>query len=362
MEALASGRAPRPMAQSAAPGEAAQDPHTLATSDVLRAVVAETHAAGLLRDGAANYTAPLIEQAVQPRGATGSPQLLVQVLVESTFGQKATLPVSGCDTIRELKMRLANKSWFTSKHCLFFGGKELLDHDMVADIVNQVNTAGNPNYLHVFVRAKDVRYGNISSSAASTSFGNLRALDTAQASDSPPNDSFTPRATHSSDDLALAAVSSSDAADLAPVLHIVIRKNSHVTWSSASRTGEFELTVRATDTADQLKQQLLPSSGDMCSPALHSDINLFHNGVRLQVCPCLMPYVPHVPLLIIPWQSACTIRPLPHILCWFELCRRSHAGRSSPQLAALPAAPPCPHPSPLSIGCRQGQGACHAHP
>lgn len=230
----------------------------------------------------------------QSRGGAGSPQLLVQVLVESAFGQKATLPVSGCDTIRELKMRLANKSWFTTKHCLFFGGKELLDHDMVADMVNQVNASGNPNYLHVFVRAKDVRYGNISTSATSTSFGNLRALDDPATGDarSPPVDSFTPRHSHGNDDLALATVSSSDAVDLAPVLHIVIRKSSHVTWNTASRTGEFELTVRATDTADQLKQQLLPSSGDKCSPALHSDINLFHNGVRLQVrtaLSCLHP-------------------------------------------------------------------------
>lgn len=285
MEALAAGRAQRSSTQSAGPTQVQNDERNVVTTEPLRAAEKESQSAGMFRDGAIN-TAPLIEQQLQPRGASSSPQLLVQVLVESSFGQKATLPVSGCDTIRELKMRLANKSWFTSKHCLFFGGKELLDHDMVADIVKQVNTAANPNYLHVFVRAKDVRYGNISTSAASTSFGNLRALDAAEAADahSPPKDSFTPRAPpQSSDDLALATVSSSDAADLAPVLHIVIRKSSHVTWSSASRTGEFELTVRATDTADQLKQQLLPSSGDACSPALHSDINLFHNGVRLQV-------------------------------------------------------------------------------
>lgn len=281
MDAVAADRAQRPTAQATASAEAGGDTQAYAAKLLL------VDGVGTATDEGAVSTASAMGQAMQPRGASGSPQLLVQVLVESSFGQKATLPVSGSDTIRELKMRLANKSWFTSKHCLFFGGKELLDHDMVADMVNQVNASGNSNYLHVFVRAKDVRYGNISTSATSTSFGNLRALDDPETSDarSPPVDSFTPRHPQSNDDLALAAVSSPDAADLAPVLHIVIRKNSHVAWNTASRTGEFELTVRATVTADQLKQQLLPSSADDGAPALHSDINLFHNGVRLQVLP-----------------------------------------------------------------------------
>lgn len=64
-----------------------------------------------------------------------SPPLLVQLLVESPDGQHLTLPVHTTDTIRELKMALGNKSWFTSKHCLFFGNRQLLDHHQVADIV-----------------------------------------------------------------------------------------------------------------------------------------------------------------------------------------------------------------------------------
>jgi hypothetical protein len=67
--------------------------------------------------------------------ASQSPQLLVQVLVEGPDGSHLTLPVHTTDTIKELRMALSNKSWFTSQHCIFFGNRQLLDHQQVADVV-----------------------------------------------------------------------------------------------------------------------------------------------------------------------------------------------------------------------------------
>lgn len=67
--------------------------------------------------------------------STQPPQLLVQVLVEGPDGSHLTLPVHTTDTVKELKMALSNKSWFTNKHCLFFGNRQLLDHQQVAEIV-----------------------------------------------------------------------------------------------------------------------------------------------------------------------------------------------------------------------------------
>jgi hypothetical protein len=219
-----------------------------------------------------------------------SQQLLLRVLVEGPDGpqSRVTLPVSGMETIRELKMVLSKKSWFTSKHCLFFGDRELLDHQQVAQVVHRVHQGGNKNYLHVFVRAQDVRVGKLSTDRASLSFGNLAALDDAPSSPV----AHTPRTSSArpfgNGTLHTVTTSSSE---LSTVLHIVIRKSAHVSWSTA-RTGEFELTVRTTDTPSKLKEQLLPGSGSEY-PALIEDLEIYHNGVRLQADRPLLEYGLH---------------------------------------------------------------------
>lgn len=105
----------------------------------------------------------------------GSPQLLVQVLVDGERGSagRFSYTAAGSDTIKGLKLRLlAKKNWFTSKHvrtqsllpvqlslssltgstgllkalclavqCLVFGDRELLDNEQVSDIMQQVRVS-----------------------------------------------------------------------------------------------------------------------------------------------------------------------------------------------------------------------------
>lgn len=63
------------------------------------------------------------------------------------------------DTIRDIKLRLRNRGWFTSRHCLIFGNKELLEHETVAEVMRQSAVGGDNSagqYLHIFVRLADV--------------------------------------------------------------------------------------------------------------------------------------------------------------------------------------------------------------
>lgn len=176
---------------------------------------------------------------------------------------------------------------------------------------------GNDSYLHVFVRASDVRFGQLSTSSTSVSFGNLKHLEEGGTPPSALNETRSLSRSASADDTALQAVEEAMSEQVAAetVLHIVIRKTSHVSWNTA-RSGEFELSVRATDTAGHLKeqlkqQQLIPAADG--KNGLLEDIDFYHCGVRLLADRPLLQYgLQHGDVLdIVPWEPTVSVSATP---------------------------------------------------
>jgi hypothetical protein len=159
----------------------------------------------------------------------------------------------------------------------------------VADIISSVHASGNSSYLHVFVRTQDVKFGKLSTSRSSLSFGSMAHLDE-------QSNNVGCGASPPSCQAQLPARSASDGA-LAPlpeqedstVIHVVIRKTAHVSWQPGSN-GCFELSVAVSDTAAQVKQKLLPSSSDAACPNILADFNVVHNGVHMEADRPLLEY------------------------------------------------------------------------
>jgi hypothetical protein len=176
----------------------------------------------------------------------------------------------------------------------------------------------NDGYLHVFVRASDVRFGQLSTSSASVSFGNLKHLEEVSTPTSGLNEISSLHRSASADESALQAVEQAVSEQVAAetVLHIVIRKTAHVSWSTA-RSGQFELCVRATDTADHLKEQLkqrqLLAAADEQNNINVEDIEFYHCGVRLLADRPLLEYgLQHGDVLdIVPWEPTGSIPSTP---------------------------------------------------
>jgi hypothetical protein len=223
-------------------------------------------------------------------------------------GGRTTVPVAGSDTISELRLQLSNKSWFTSKHCLFFGDRELLDHQQVSDIVSSVHSSGNNSYLHVFVRTPDVHFGQLSTGKASLSFGSLAEMDGASSTHTEPSCPCVLLDQHSNLSDTKDLVSCANSAD-PTIIHVVIRKTAHVTWQPTTN-GMFELLVRASDTAADVKQQLLPST-DPGIPGILEDVALVHKGVRMEADRPLIEYglSDGDELELVPWEPTVSRQP-----------------------------------------------------
>jgi hypothetical protein len=246
-------------------------------------------------------------------GTTPSDTYVLQVLMDGVSGpeSRAIVPVAGTDTIAELKMTLSKKSWFTSKHCLFFGDRELLDHQQVADIISAVHASGNNSYLHVFVRTQDVRFGKLSTAKTSLSFGSLAHLEQDADIASTQDPKCNPISLDSPGSIATSAGSKdiTTVANDSTVIHIVIRKTAHVTWKPTA-DGTFELVVKSSDTAAQVKQHLLPSNSPAC-PNILEDVSLLHNGIHMEADRPLLEYGLNDGdvLELVPWEPIISKKP-----------------------------------------------------
>ena len=228
--------------------------------------------------------------------AANQPARAVQILLDDG-GTRTSVPVAGDDTVRELKLQLAKGGWFTSKHCLFFGDRELLDHQHVADVMAAVRRGGSSRYLHVFVRTSDVRAGHLTMGSQSLSFGHLPDL-----ADEPPC-ALPERAE------AREVVPAAPAAAASAVIHVVIRKTAHVTWQPNAE-GAFELLVQASDTAADVKQALLPA-GAPCGPRILEDVALVHRGVCMDADRPLIEYglTDGAQVELVPWRPTLARSP-----------------------------------------------------
>jgi hypothetical protein len=93
------------------------------------------------------------------------------------------------------------------------------------------------------------------------------------------------------------------------IIHVVIRKTAHVTWQPA-KNGMFELLVRASDTAADVKHQLLPSA-DPGMPGILEDVALVHKGVCMEADRPLIEYglADGDELELVPWEPTLSMQP-----------------------------------------------------
>jgi hypothetical protein len=102
--------------------------------------------------------------------------LFLSVQKPSTAGyEHETLQVFPGNTVRDVKLRLRNKSWFRQgAYTLVFGDRELLEEETVGEVVRQQSIAGenSGNFLHIFVRLCDVEVVQISTATRELSFTN----------------------------------------------------------------------------------------------------------------------------------------------------------------------------------------------
>jgi hypothetical protein len=82
-----------------------------------------------------------------------------------------TIQVFADETIKNIKLRLRNRGWFTSKHCLVFGERELLEHEKIADVAT--SSEHPSNFLNVLVRLSDIEAATIRTMSRDISLNHL---------------------------------------------------------------------------------------------------------------------------------------------------------------------------------------------
>lgn len=60
----------------------------------------------------------------------------------------------------QVTLRLRNKGWFSSRHCLIFGERELLGHEIIGDIAKQAPDSSQ--YKHIFLKLADLESVSVS--------------------------------------------------------------------------------------------------------------------------------------------------------------------------------------------------------
>jgi hypothetical protein len=71
-----------------------------------------------------------------------------------------SLPLLPEEDIKDIQVHLRNRGWFSSRHCLVFGDKQLADEVRASALVRGSGVT-HPSILHVFVKLSDVDQVNI---------------------------------------------------------------------------------------------------------------------------------------------------------------------------------------------------------
>lgn len=123
--------------------------------------------------------------AVVPHPASPAPEVKLVVAVQKPSkdalmpSAMETLQVMPGETIRDIKLRLRNRGFFSaSKHCLVFGDRQLTDDFRVADMIKHSGKA-SPSYLHVFIKLADLESVSIKTLMRELSLFNAAADGTA---------------------------------------------------------------------------------------------------------------------------------------------------------------------------------------
>ncbi|KAK9814552.1 hypothetical protein WJX72_007787 [[Myrmecia] bisecta] len=176
-----------------------------------------------------------------------------------------TVQICSNQTIKELKVKLRSlKGWFSSKHALVLGDRELLEHEVVGALAAAAKTGSlTPGYLHVVVKLSDVESVTASTAlGAELSFGHQlqnspRSALTASLAESLAEDAVSEQRLVPKSSI-LSRVS--DSRSNGEVVHLIIRRSANIGWQRGSRD-KFELSISSADTAEDLKRRLQERNG-----------------------------------------------------------------------------------------------------
>lgn len=204
---------------------------------------------------------------------------------------KATdsLAVLPNETIMDIKMRLRNQGWFSSKSCLVIGDRELADAVRVSDLV-KASGKTHASYLHVFVKLADVESVNIRTLMRELSLANpaaaeqqladrflsrpssgdllaLPAISEPEVAEGTPVDSssssFASSATGSSSvdqDASNPAPADASSSHCRAVVHLMVHKSAKVNWHHMQEN-KFELNISSSETVDSLLRKIEAANG-----------------------------------------------------------------------------------------------------
>lgn len=172
-----------------------------------------------------------------------------------------SLPLLPEEDVKDIKVQLRNRGWFSSRHCLVFGDKQLADAVRTSALVKGSGVT-HPSILHVFVKLSDVDQVNVRTLKREFSLCS-RAASAASTAGAASTPAPTPCPVS---ELALALSSASSSADGSSrssanaVVHLMVHKSARVNWHHLNED-KFELSISTSDTVDSLMQKLEAANG-----------------------------------------------------------------------------------------------------
>jgi len=163
------------------------------------------------------------------------------------------------ETIHDLKIRLRKREFFTNKHSLVFGHRELLEDETVGQLACQ---SCDGNYLHIVAKLSDIEELEVVTNKQKRVVNNENRLPVSALSNYFKNDAS---ASMNTCPLMLCGRVMDNGKELAepeiesrhgdPIVHLIIRKSSTVHWHLLK--GErFELRISADATVDEVKRKI----------------------------------------------------------------------------------------------------------
>lgn len=197
---------------------------------------------------------------LQEAAQAGSPffndiNLLLTVEQPETITQRR-LQVFAGETIRELKIQLRKKEYFTNKHCLIFGNRELLEDETIGQVSEECAEHG---FLHVVAKLSGIEQLEVTTDDQKRIVKNEN--------NSMPLSALT-MAVNSSNKVGMEVVPrhlQSDAGD--PVVHLIIKKSSKVHWHH-KKGDKFEMRITADRPVVEAVPKLEAAAGTRSTPNL----------------------------------------------------------------------------------------------
>lgn len=163
------------------------------------------------------------------------------------------------DTIRSLKIKLRKKEFFTNKHSLVFGHRELMEDETIGQLAAQ---SGDGQYLHIVAKLSDIEELEVTTDKQRRVLKNDQRMPVSALSNlfkSGASGSVHPgplllcgRVMENGKELAKPSIESRNGD---PIVHLIIRKSSKVHWHHLK--GErFELRISDDATVDEVKRKL----------------------------------------------------------------------------------------------------------